>query len=133
MKWPIPVVTAALAMIATDASAQVVDLSGKFQCVQLCRPEFQAAPAFVTQNGYQMNLVDEGGGAARAWVDYPGHIWVERWGEGAIYSADGDTIQFDRGRVWQRWVEPPPPPVVVTRTVTRVVTRTVKPRKRRVQ
>ena len=132
MKWPIPVVTAALAMIATDASAQI-NLSGKFQCVQLCRPEFQNAPAYVTQNGYQMNLSDEGGGSSRAWIDWPGHIWIEGWGEGAIYSPDGETIQFDRGRVWQRWVEPPPAPVVVTRTVTRYVTRPVKHRKRPVQ
>jgi hypothetical protein len=30
--------------------------------------------------------------------------------EGAVYSPDGMTIQFDRGSVWVRNVEPPPPP-----------------------
>src|SRR5205823_4850567 len=31
-----------------------------------------------------------------------GHIWAESWNQGAIYSSDGMTIQFDRGTVWQR-------------------------------
>jgi hypothetical protein len=43
-------------------------------------------------------------------VDYPGHIWVERADQGAIYSADGVTIQFDRGTVSQRALDLPPPP-----------------------
>ncbi len=38
------------------------------------------------------------------WIDWPGHIWAQNWNEGAIYSADGLTIQFDRGKVWQRVV-----------------------------
>ncbi len=115
MKWSIPAVTAALAMFATDASAQI-DLSGRFQCIQLCRPEFAGAPAYVTQNGWNMNVVDEGGIASRAWIDWPGHIWLQSWNEGAVYSADGNTIQFDRGRVWQRAAEVVEPPPVATRT-----------------
>jgi hypothetical protein len=39
---------------------------------------------------------------SRAWIDRPGHIWVDFWHEGAVYSVDGMTIQFDRGTVWQR-------------------------------
>jgi hypothetical protein len=117
MKWSIPIVAAALAMSANSALAQGVDLSGRYQCVQLCRPEFAGGLSFVTQNGWQMNLVDETGRASRAWIDWPGHIWAENWGEGAMYSPDGNTIQFDRGQVWQRAVElpPPPPPPVVRR------------------
>ncbi len=38
------------------------------------------------------------------WIDWPGHIWAQNWNEDAIYSADGLTIQFDRGKVWQRVV-----------------------------
>ena len=36
---------------------------------------------------------------SRAWVDWPGHIWAQSWNEGAIFSPDGMTIQFDRGTV----------------------------------
>jgi hypothetical protein len=64
----------------------------------------------VTQTGYQLNLVNEGGVASRGWIDYPGHIWVEAWNEGAICSPDGNTIQFDRGSVWERYVAAAPPP-----------------------
>jgi hypothetical protein len=51
-----------------------------------------------------MNLVNEAGIPSRAWIDYPGHIWVQNWNEGAVYSPDGMIIQFDHGTVWQRVV-----------------------------
>ena len=110
--------SALIAAAATDASAQpaVIDLSGQFQCIQGCVAGFGGL-AHVAQNGWQLNLVNEAGDPTRAWVDWPGHIWAERWNEGAIYSPDGLTIQFDRGTVWRRVVEvaapppPPPPPV----------------------
>jgi hypothetical protein len=112
MKHSINMLSVALAMFATDAMAQGVDLSGRYQCVQLCRAGFQLAPAYVTQNGWNLNVVDEAGDSSRAWVDWSGHIWVPNWNEGAIFSTDGMTIHFDRGRIWQRAVEvevPPPP------------------------
>jgi len=113
MKYSIKMLSVALTMFATNAMAQGVDLSGRYQCVQLCRAGFQLAPAYVTQNGWNLNVVDEAGDSSRAWVDWPGHIWLPNWNEGAIYSADGVTIHFDRGRIWQRAVEveplPPPP------------------------
>jgi hypothetical protein len=78
-------------------------------------------PAFVTQYGWELNLVNEVGQPVRAWVDWPGHIWVEQWSQGAIYSPDGMAIQFDRGTVWQRDVgqfDPVVAPVPV-RPITR--------------
>src|SRR6516225_92264 len=45
--------------------------------------------------------------ASGGWIDYPGHIWVAAWNEGAFYSPDGMIIQFDNGSVWQRVVEVP--------------------------
>lgn len=89
-----------------SAQAQVINLSGQFQCVQGCRGN---EPAYVTQNGWELNLVNEIGQPSRAWIDYPGHIWAKYWNVGAIYSPDGMTIQFDNGSVWQRFVPPPPP------------------------
>jgi len=100
---------AASVAVATEASAQVPNLSGPYQCVQGCAAG-PPALAYVTQNGWDLNLVNEVGIASRAWIDWPGHIWAEAWNQGAMYSPDGATIQFDRGNVWQRYVELPPPP-----------------------
>jgi hypothetical protein len=112
MKRTVSVLSAVFALLATDALAQGINLSGRYRCVQMCRTGLETAPAFVTQNGWDLNVVDEAGNASRAWVDWPGHIWVRDWNEGAVVSPDGMTIQFDRGRVWERAPElvvaPPP-------------------------
>jgi hypothetical protein len=96
------------AMAATAASAQGVNLTGQFRCVQVCAPGLQGQPAFVTQNGGNLNLLNEAGEPSRAWIDWTGHIWVENWHEGALFSSDGMTIQFDRGTIWQRDLGEPP-------------------------
>jgi hypothetical protein len=93
----------ALALPAASAQ-QVLNLSGKFRCVQGC---VGPGPAYVTQNGWDLNLVNEVGQPSRAWIDWPGHIWAQYWNEGAVYSPDGMTIQSDRGSVSVRNVEPP--------------------------
>jgi hypothetical protein len=99
----------AATVAATDASAQ--DLSGRYRCVTLCEGGLQGQPAFVTQNGSQLNLLNEAGEPSRAWIDWPGHIWADRWQEGALYTNDGMAIHFDRGTIWERDLgEPPPPP-----------------------
>ena len=84
-------------------------LSGQFQCIAGCAGV--GGPAFVTQNGWDLNLVNEIGQPSRAWIDWPGHIWVQNWNEGAVYSADGMTIQFDNGTVWAKNVILVVPPV----------------------
>ena len=91
-----------------DASAQGVNLTGRYQCVTICRGG--GIYAFVTQNGWDLNIINEAGLSSRAWVDYPGHIWVQREDQGAIYSPDGFSIQFDGGTLWQRAPDYPPPP-----------------------
>jgi hypothetical protein len=100
-----------LSSAATPASAQGIDLSGPFRCVQMCTPGLQGQPAYVTQNGYSLSLLNEAGDPSRAWIDWSGHIWADNWHEGALYSSDGMTIQFDRGTIWQRDIGPPPVPV----------------------
>jgi hypothetical protein len=96
-------------LIASSASAQVPNQTGPYQCVRVCAPGPVGA-AFITQNGWDMNVTNEVGQAARGWIDWYGHIWFPEWNEGALYSPDGMTIQFDRGSVWQRDLGPPPPP-----------------------
>jgi hypothetical protein len=92
---------------AAGASAQpVLNLTGELQCVKQCVAG-PPALAYITQNEWQLNLVNEAGVGSRGWIDYPGHIWAEAWNEGAIYSLDGMTIQFDRGTVWERVVAAP--------------------------
>jgi hypothetical protein len=94
----------AIAATSTDAAPQaVLDLSGAFRCVQGCVGS-PAALAYVTQNGWQLNVVNEAGLPTRAWIDWPGHVWLQDWNEGALYSPDGMTIQFDRGTVWRRFL-----------------------------
>ena len=102
MKMLLSALTISAAMVAADASAQGVNLSGQYRCVNQCADGLVGTPAFITQNGWEMNLVNEVGQPVRAWVDWPGHIWIERWSQGAIYSPDGMSVQFDRGTVWQR-------------------------------
>jgi hypothetical protein len=107
---------AVIAASTSGASAQVLNLTGQFQCVQGCVAA-PLEPAIITQADWELNLVNEAGIPSRGWIDYPGHIWVDAWNEGAVYSPDGMTIQFDRGTVWERIVAlplppAPPPPVL---------------------
>ena len=73
------------ALVATEASAQGVNLTGPYQCIQGCVTVRPGDFAFVTQNGWELNMVNEAGQASRAWVDYPGRIWIARANLGAIY------------------------------------------------
>jgi hypothetical protein len=106
----------AVACGATAASAQpLVNLTGTYRCIQMCRDGNIGAPAFITQNGDAMNLVTETGESWRAWPDWSApdsRIWIDARNESAVYSPDGIRIQFDDGRVWQRDL---PPPVIVRR------------------
>ncbi len=105
MKKMLGAVFAFSVLAATDASAQAL-LTGQYQCVQNCQGP---GLAYVTQNEWDLNLVNEVGASSRAWIDYPGHIWAEYYHEGAIFSPDGLRIQFDNGAVWLRYIPPPPP------------------------
>jgi len=96
---------------ATGASAQSINLTGRYKCVEVCRAGLVGAPAFITQNGPNLNLLNEAGEASRAWPDWYApatRIWTDAWNEGAVYSPDGMTIQFDNGTIWVRDFGPPP-------------------------
>jgi hypothetical protein len=93
---------------ASVASAQDVNLSGRYVCVQGCVIDSPEQFAYVTQNGWNLNLVNEAGQPSRAWVDWPGRIWADNYHDGAIVSPDGMVIQFDHGAVWQRDLGLPP-------------------------
>jgi hypothetical protein len=101
------------ALAPAGASAQSINLTGMYRCVQDCRPGFEGAPAYVTQNGDNLNLVNEAGEPARAWPDWSApasRIWVDGWDQGAVFSPDAMTIQFDNGKLWRRDLGLPPPP-----------------------
>jgi len=104
------------AFAATGAAAQGINLSGRYICVQGCVVDVPGQFAYVTQNGWNLNLVNEAGQPSRAWVDWPGRIWAEGYQQGAIVSPDGLVIQFDGGSVWQRDLGLAPAPVVVRRS-----------------
>jgi hypothetical protein len=105
MKASVIALAALSAFAATGAAAQGANFTGQYQCVQNCAG---AGLAHVTQYGWDLNVVNEVGQPSRAWIDWPGHMWVEYWHEGAVLSPDGNTIQFDNGAVWQRYLPPPP-------------------------
>jgi hypothetical protein len=63
------VIGAVAAAFASGASAQSVNLTGTYRCIQTCSDGYRGAPAFVTQNGDQVNLVTETGVSYRAWPD----------------------------------------------------------------
>lgn len=58
------------ALVATEASAQPVNLTGKYQCIQNCRYGLVGNSAYVTQNGWDINVVNEAGESSRAWLDW---------------------------------------------------------------
>jgi hypothetical protein len=111
MRVVLSAVAVTAALVATEAAAQAINLSGRWRCVELCQGP-PGSSAFITQNGWELNVVNDAGFPSRAWVDYPGRIWVQQANQGAIYSPDGITLQFDGGSVWQRAPEilPAPPP-----------------------
>jgi hypothetical protein len=110
-----------IAVTATEASAQMGNISGRYICVENCRG-VPGGLAYVTQSGRDLNFVDESGSSSRAWFDWynPNKVWVDGWDQNVLISPSGTTLQFDRGTVWQRAVELPPPPV--RRKVVRRVT-----------
>jgi len=113
---PLVIGAAAAFAFASGASAQSINLTGTYRCIQDCRDGYLGAPAFVTQNGDSLNLVTETGESYRAWPDVTApnsRIWIDARNESAVYSPDGTQIQFDDGRVWQRDMGPllPPPGV----------------------
>jgi hypothetical protein len=111
MKVVLTAIALSASMLVSSASAQsIINLSGQWLCVAACLGP-PGGLAYITQNGWDLNVVNDGGMASRAWVDYPGHIWIDRANQGAIYSPDGFTLQFDSGTVWQRALALPPPPL----------------------
>jgi hypothetical protein len=101
------------ALATTGVSAQSVNLTGAYKCTEMCRSGLVGYPAYITQNGPDINLLNEAGEAARAWPDWfspATRIWIDRWNEGAVYSPDGILVQFDNGTIWQRDLGLPPAP-----------------------
>jgi hypothetical protein len=103
MRRMVSAIVCLAALLITGASAQMllVDLSGRYRCVNLC-PGSPGQFAYITQSGTELSLVDDAGTSWRGYVERPGRIWVHRLDQSAMYSADGTMIQFERGTVWQR-------------------------------
>lgn len=102
------IVLITVALAATAASAQSVNLTGMYKCIQMCRGDL---PAYVTQNGPELNLLTEAGVPSRAWPDWyspANRIWIDAFNESTVYSPDGMLLQFDKGTIWQRDIGPPP-------------------------
>lgn len=112
MKVTLYVIGIVAALGVTQAAAQPINLTGKYQCMQNCRYGLVGNSVYVTQNGWDINVLNEAGQSTRAWFDLfsPTRIWFESWNTGAVYSPDAMVIQLDRGTLWVRDLGLPPPP-----------------------
>jgi hypothetical protein len=109
MRWIVSGLLAVLAMPADVSAQPAINLTGTYKCVQGCTPGFEGKPAFITQNGWELNVVTESGVATKAWFDWfapSSRIWMEMLHQGAVYSQNGMTIQLDRGTLWERVDDP---------------------------
>jgi hypothetical protein len=113
MKLKIIALAMLIGLLVTHAAVQSVgtqfippNLSGLYRCVRSC-----AGPPVgrIVALGRELVLTSANGQSIRAWIDWPGHIWVPALNEGAVYSPDGFTIQFERGGVWVL-IDPQPIP-----------------------
>jgi hypothetical protein len=71
MRMTLSAVAVMATLVPSDASAQGLNLSGRWQCVALCLGP-PGSIAFITQYGWELNVVNDAGESSRAWVDYPG-------------------------------------------------------------
>lgn len=93
---------ALFALFATDASAQEINLTGRYRCVHMCHPPNRSA--YITQNGWELNLINEAGQPARGhieWFTAGRRIWIFDWQEHALVYPDQLLIQFENGSIWR--------------------------------
>ena len=104
MKMLFCIVGTFTAIFVTEASAQVVDLTGRYRCIQACSVGSIGKSGYVTRSEWGLNVRSQTGASSRSWIDWfsPHRMWLEDWNEGAVFSADGMIIRFDRGTIWQR-------------------------------
>ena len=95
---PIPLAIGLMvALTAGSASAQSINLTGVYRCVQVCRGDL---PAHITQNGPELNLLTESGAASRAWPDWfspANRIWVDAFNESAVFSRTACSFSSTMG------------------------------------
>ncbi len=91
----------ALGLMSSPASADALNLTGRYICVENCHGMLWRA-AYVTQNGSDVSLLTEANQPIRAWPDWfsPNRRWIDEWHSGAVYSPDGTIIQFVNGTIW---------------------------------
>ena len=96
-------------VISMTESAQAVNLTGRYRCIQNCAVGSIGESGYVKQSEWSLNVWSQTGASSRAWVDWfsPYRMWLENWNEGAVYSPDGMIIRFDRGTIWQRDLRQP--------------------------
>src|SRR5215475_10810662 len=66
MRIVLGAIAVSAALIATDASAQGVNLTGQYRCIEGCYAARPGQLAYVTQNGWELNMVNDAGLASRA-------------------------------------------------------------------
>jgi hypothetical protein len=54
-------------LFATEASAQSINLTGAYKCVEACRAGLVGSPAFITQDGVRQESWQRIGGESPPW------------------------------------------------------------------
>ena len=72
MRIVLGAIAVSAALVATEASAQGVNLTGPYQCIEGCVTARPGDFAFVTQNGWELNMVNEAGQASTSLGGLPG-------------------------------------------------------------
>src|SRR5262249_2175359 len=70
-------------VFAAQASAQVVNLNGRYRCIQVCSVGSIGKSGYVTQSEGTLNVWSQTGASSRAWINWfsPHRIWLENWNE----------------------------------------------------
>ena len=103
MRVPLGVFGILATLAATGVSAQPLTLTGQYRCVQGCLLGHVGWPAYITQNGGAINVLNEADIPSRAWFRWGGtRIWAPGYHQGAVISPDARVIQWDSGTIWRR-------------------------------
>jgi hypothetical protein len=68
MKVVLGAIAMSAALLATEASAQGVNLTGRYRCMEGCVAPVPGQFAFITQNGWELNMVNEAGHREPGWI-----------------------------------------------------------------
>ncbi len=111
MRAPVTALALAAGLFTTAASAQVdgVNLNGRYLCVRACASDAPGVFAFIAQNRWDLNLVNEVGTSSTRLNQLP------RPPVGRSGAGRRDLFARRHDDPVRQWDDPPPPPPPIRR------------------